>query len=208
MLSTIGFGRYLSRMVLIVPRTYLVSIKGEVSGQPNVNVIGLRDIGNDAGGFFAAEGVALAVRDILRKAGGLMSVKSNQFVGRTVNAMDLSSAEGTVGEVAWSSVGTVAEQVSTTAAAALVKYGGGTRSRSSKGRLYWGPLTEGQINTDGRTISGAYITSLTNAMNTFKNDLRAQGLEWVVVSRKTQTARAIDSITVATIAATQRRRLR
>jgi hypothetical protein len=41
----------------------------------------------------------------------------------------------------------------TRAAAAIIKLNGGTRSRSTRGRIYYGPIMENDINADGATLT-------------------------------------------------------
>ena len=97
---------------------------------------------------------------------------------------------------------------STNGACALVKWNGGTRSRSSRGRLYFGPLREAQIAADGRTLEPGNATAITTAFNAFRSSLSSAGFTLCVISPTTSSAFDVSSVSVESIIATQRRRIR
>jgi hypothetical protein len=74
--------------------------------------------------------------------------------------------------------------------------------------MYFGPIGEADINSDGRTLSSTSITGIQSAFNQFRTTITNAGLEWVVVSRKLQAATPITTIGVQSVIATQRRRIR
>lgn len=187
---------------LIIPLTYLVAINGESSGQPVTNVIGIK------AEFSSADEVATEVRTAWAKAGGPMSKRPSQYTLLNVTATDLSTANGAVGVNNTPGAGGLSDSLATNGASALISYGGGSRARSSKGRLYHGPLPESYINADGRTISTLNIGVLAVAYTQFRNDLATAGFDWVVISRKFQTTNPVGVIACQSVIATQRRRIR
>jgi hypothetical protein len=187
-------------MVLIVPDTFLVSIKGISGGQDVVNVVGIKFAG------VSAEAVATAVRDAWIVSGGPITKLPNTYSMVEVKALSLDNANGQVFTLPHSQAGNLSGALATNGSCALVTYGNGTRSKSSKGRMYFGPLREVEINTDGRTLASA--STFTTAMTAFKTDVETWGGQWVIVSRKNSTTAPITSITTQTVIATQRRRIR
>lgn len=189
-------------MVLVVANTYLVSINAESSGQPVTNVVGIR------GAFDSAENVTQVVLNGWTQAGGPITKHNTSYIMKDVSAMFLGTADGEVYTRQSVAPGTVSGTKSTNAACALVSYGGASRSRTSKGRMYFGPIGEADINSDGRTLSSTSITGIQSAFNLFRTTITNAGLEWVVVSRKLQAATPITTIGVQSVIATQRRRIR
>lgn len=188
---------------LLIPGAIQVSIKMECSGQDVVNVIGL------SGDNFTDPNAAVAVvKAAWEKASGPMAIRSNLVRVVSYRAVVLSPV-GSVAELGSSSVGgNTTVGISTMAAAALIGIGGATRNRSSRGRMYHGPIGEAQIDPDGRTLLTATRTQLTSVYTVFRNDLSAGGYPWVVLSRKNSTFTPVGEIAVSSIIATQRRRLR
>lgn len=187
-------------MVLIVPNCFLVSIKGQSGGQDIVNVIGIRNTVRSA-----AE-VAGAVGGAWKTTGGPTTVLPSQYQLLEVKAMSLNSADGEVYAGAFTGPGLAVGALATNGSCALVTYGAGTRAKSTKGRMYFGPLRETDINTDGRTLASA--STFTNALNAFRTALSAGQYEWGIISRKMSTFSPINSLTTQPIIATQRRRIR
>lgn len=187
-------------MVLIVPDCFLVAIKGQSGGQDIVNVVGIKAPG------ISADAVAGAVLGAWKTTSGPLTLLTNAYQLIEVKAMSLSSADGAVYAAAATGTGQAAGSLSTNAACALVTYGAGTRSKSTKGRMYFGPLTENAVNTDGRTLANA--ASFTTAFTNFKNALNNANYQWGIVSRKNSSFSPIVSINTQPIIATQRRRIR
>lgn len=189
---------------LIIPGVFLVSINSTSGGQDVVNVVGVRNSGGTAQG--AADAVAAAWKVT---AGPLAALASGiQFTG--TRAMDLSSADGAIADAPSTNTlgGAGAGALATNAACALVKWNGGTRSASSRGRLYFGPLNEANVNSDGRTIAAASVTLITTAFNNFRASLSNANYPLVVVSRLHASAQTVTSSSVESVIATQRRRIR
>ena len=187
-------------MVLIIPNSYIVSIKGQSGGQDVVNVIGIEKQ------FTTAADVAAKVGAAWKVANGPLAKMAQQYLFVEVKAMDVSTANGGVASSPQTGVGGVIGNLATNGACALVTYGAGTRSKSQRGRLYFGPLQENMINSDGRTLAAPQ--GFTDGFVAFQNKLVADGLTWVVLSRKLSTATTIAQIGTQSIIATQRRRIR
>jgi hypothetical protein len=128
----------------------------------------------------------------------------------SITAMDLSSLSGGITVLADATLGSVSSTnaLATRAASALIKLNGGTRSRSTRGRLYFGPIMEADIQSDGATLDTTRATGITNAFTAFLASLATANFPLVVASAKTSTATTVGSIAVEPIIATQRRRIR
>lgn len=187
-------------MVLVIPDTYLVSIKGSSGGQDVVNVIGVRGTGN------TAISVATAVEGAWKVANGPMSRLPSQYALKEVKAMYIGSTSGDVYTVSSTGAGALTGGLATNGSCALVTFGAGTRAKSQRGRMYFGPLREGDIDTDGRTCTSA--ANITTAMGVFKTALEINNRKWVVVSRKYATTTDVITVSTQAVIATQRRRIR
>lgn len=187
-------------MVLIIPDTYLVSIKGSSGGQDVINVIGVRGTGN------TAISVASAVEGAWRVANGPLSKLPTTYSFKEVKAMSLASASGDIYTVTGTGNGGVSGALATNGSCALLNYGSGTRSKSERGRMYVGPLREGDIDVDGRTLSNP--AGWTAAFQAFRTSLELNNRKWVVISRKNASTADVISIATQSIIATQRRRIR
>ena len=188
---------------LVIANVYRVSIQAQSGTRPVDNVIGLR--GTSAGQELAA---ANAVKAAWEATGGPCKTRASTYVMKQYYATDLSSALGGIATVSSATVGGVAASLSTNAAAALVKLNGSNRSRSTRGRMYYGPLMEADINTDGQTLTSSVVTSIAALMNTFKTSLAASGFTWCVISQTLSSATNVTAISVEGTIATQRRRIR
>jgi len=189
---------------LVVPATFLVSINMQSGGQEVVNVVGVR---NASG---TAQGAADAVQTAWKVATGPLANLWSSVSYLKTRAMDLSSVNGAIAEAAATGVGGVASAtgLATNAACALVKWNGSTRSASTRGRLYYGPLRETELNADGRTLTSTAQTAITLAFTNFRNSLSTSGYPLVVVSRKNSEAHTVTGHAVESVIATQRRRVR
>lgn len=188
---------------LIVPGAALVSIKGVCSGQEIMNVIGIQNTTGAAGLT-----VLTAIKAAWEKAAGPLSFRPTAFTMTSYDYVDLSTVNGQTATLGSTKAGGEASAISTVASAGLIQLQSATRNRTKRGRLYHGPLTEGQINADGRTLATAALNNFTAAYNQFRIDMETASSAWVVISRKTSTYSPIASIGVSGIVATQRRRLR
>lgn len=187
---------------LIIPGAYMVAINAESGGQTVTNVIGVSGIINQA------EQIALAVELAWLQTDGPLSQHPASYAMRSIRVTDLSSATGEVVERTVVGSGIQSGGLATNASCAIISYSNGSRSRSGRGRLYHGPLTETQMNPDGRTVTSSIITRLTTAYELFKSALEIAGYSWVVISRKLSTFTPVTSPACQALSGTQRRRLR
>ena len=188
---------------LVIPNVYRVAIEALSGGQSVVNVVGVK--GSSSGQATAA---ANAVKAAWEAAGGPAGVLQNTYAVQNYRSMDLSSVDGGIANVGSTKVGGGASALATNGACALVKWNGGTRSGSSRGRLYFGPLSESQINSDGRTVAASSLTTITTAFTAFRDSLSGAGFPLHVISRTRAEAFAVTSIAVESVLASQRRRIR
>lgn len=188
---------------LIIANTYSVAINATSGGRPITNVIGVQKSGTTA--LAAAQAVLAA----WTQSNGPVSQLPSQYVMSSVTAVDLSSADGQVAQVANGAQGGASNvQLATNAACAVVTFSGGTRNRSSQGRLYYGPLSEGQIQGNGRMIEEQSRGGMQNAFNLFGASLGTAGFAHVVISRTHSTASVVTTRTVQSLLGNQRRRIR
>lgn len=189
---------------LVIPNAFQVSIEMEAGGQDIVNVIGV----TSASG--TALGAAGAVKAAWENASGPLKALIPSVAVRNYRAVDLSSVFGDIADVPSTAVGTstAGTGFSTLAAAALIQWNGASRSRSTRGRMYLGPLGEGDINPDGRTLVSGRQSLFGVYANTLISSLATAGYPLAVLSRKNLQAYPVSSVAVSSIVSTQRRRLR
>lgn len=194
-----------SGVVLVIPNTYRVAIRMTAGGKDITNVIGLR--GSASGQQAAAAAAALAAWKV---ATGPLTALSSLVTMADVTAVDLSSAAGGIAIVPDSTNGGVSStnSLSTRAAAALIGWNSGTRSRSARGRMYLGPIMETDIQGDGATLQTTSVTKFNTAMTAMRNSLSTAGFPLVVISAKNASTTDVTSHATQTTIATQRRRLR
>ena len=180
-----------------------MSIQATSGGRAVDNVIGVR--GTASGQEAAA---AAAVKAAWEATGGPCKARTNQYVMAQYYVTDLSSTTGGIATLTSSTTGAIIGSLSTNAACALVKTNGTNRSRSTRGRLYAGPLAESEINADGRTLQSGTVTTLQAAFTQFKTALASANYPWVVISPTLGSATLVSAISVEGTIATQRRRIR
>lgn len=188
---------------LVIPGAVQVGIEMQQSGQKIMNVLGFANsMGVDLPTILAS------VKTNWEKTGGPLWNHQNSLTMVGYHGVDLSTPTGAVGFLGSTTPGNKAGETATLAACAIVKLSSNTRSRSQNGRLYHGPLMEGDINPDGRTISSGTLTAITSAYEQFRIDMEASSHAWAVLSRKNSTYKEIESASTIGIIGTQRRRLR
>lgn len=189
---------------LIIPNAFQVSIEMEASSQPVVNVVGVTSSSG------TAAGAAAAVKSAWEGTGKPLQQLAAAVQVRNYRAVDLGDAFGDIADLASTAVGgnVATGGLATMASSALVNWNGSSRSRSTRGRMYYGPLLDAQINTDGRTVASNAVTALNSAFATFISTLASAGYPLAVLSRKNSVAYPVSSAAVSAIIATQRRRLR
>jgi hypothetical protein len=188
---------------LVIPGVARVAIIGAAGAQPVINVIGVR--------LPSGRTVQQAVNSVKaawEATPSPLTQISQQYQVLRYEGTDLSSLDAPVAEATGSGGGRVAADASTAGACYLVKFSGGTRSRSANGRMYLGPMAETTINADGRTVAGGFRDGLIFDMTTFKDRLNTDGNPLCVISSKFAKAVDVTGVTVDPIIATQRRRIR
>lgn len=188
---------------LIIPNCFQVAIEGVVAGKPIVNVIGLQNAGGTAAGAAAATAAAW------ESATGPLKQLSSGYAMVNYHAVDIGSSTGGIVDLASVATGGAgAGSFATRGACALVKWNGSSRSRSTRGRLYFGPLQEGNVNADGATLAAGAVTVFATTFAAFRTSLAGAGYPLVVLSRTLNTAFPVTSSSIEGTIATQRRRIR
>lgn len=191
-------------MTLVIANTYRVSIEMTAGGRQISNVIGVT--GTASGQQAAAAAAVLAAWKV---ASGPLSQLSSLVAMTGVTALDLSSTTGGIAVVADTTAGgKAAAALSTRASSALINWNTATRSKSARGRMYFGPLAESDINSDGATLVAGTVAALGTAMTNFRNSLSGASFPLCVISQKLASTTAVSSQGVQATIATQRRRLR
>jgi len=190
---------------LVIANVYRVAIRMAAGGRDIINVVHVE--GSASGQEAAAAAAVLAAWKV---ATGPLTQLSSLITMQDVTAMDLSSTNGGIAVVADSTAGslTASNALATRGAAALIKLNGGTRSRSTRGRVYYGPIREANIQTDGASLESAAVTAFTTAFNAFKTSLSGDSFTLGVASRLTSTFTSASTLSVEATIATQRRRIR
>lgn len=202
-LSLINATEGIAMSQLIIPDCFQVAINATCGTQEVVNVLGVRNAGGTAAGAAAAVKAAWEFSTT-----GPFSHVTTAYVVNNYRAVDISDPNGDIAVLGSTKAGGATGQIATAAACALIQWNGSTRSRSSRGRLYLGPLTESEINTDGRTIVAGVQTAITNTFVAFLGNLNSSGYPPVVLSRKLSSSFSITSAVCESQIATQRRRIR
>jgi len=190
---------------VVVPNAYRVGINMIVGGRAISNVICV--LGSAPGQQVAA---ANAVLTAWKVASGPLARLSALVAMTDVEATDLSSLAGGIALIADATTGgnTAQSSLSTRGSAALVRWNTATRSRSARGRLYYGPLAEADINTDGATLTSASLSNFSAAFTAFRTSLGSSSFPLQVLSTKLAQVTSVGSQAVDATIATQRRRIR
>lgn len=188
---------------LIIPNVYRVAIVGTCGAQQVVNVLGVR--GTSSG---LAENVASAALLRWTAAGGPLSQLSAAYLLQSITVTDLSSSTGGIAVRTSTAIGGNAVNPATAGACALIKWNGGTRSRSTRGRVYFGPITESQVDTTGQTLTSAARISIDAAWTQFRTAMTTDGYPLVVISRTLNLATDVTGQSTQVTIATQRGRIR
>jgi hypothetical protein len=189
---------------LIIPNCYQVSINATVGGRAVTNVIGVT---NPVG---SAAQAAITVKAAWEDASGPIQLLPQAYQMVDYKATDIGSSTGTIHVEPSTTHGgaTVGVAPATRAASALIAWNGSSRSRSTRGRMYYGPLTEDQVGPDGATLVAGAVTDIENAFSDFLLVLQSDGYPLVVLSRKNSAYTLVSDVAVEATIATQRRRIR
>lgn len=188
---------------LVIPNCFQVTISAVAGGHAVENVIGVK---NASG---TAAGAATAVKTAWEIATGPLANLATLVTMTNYHAVDISSSTGTIADLASTTAGGRSSQsFATRGAAALIKWNGSNRSRSTRGRLYYGPIAESDIQTDGATLDTTRATAIGTAFTAFRNSLNSSGYPLVVLSRTLSSSFDVTAHAVESSIATQRRRIR
>lgn len=189
---------------LVIPGAFQVSIQMVSGGRQIVNVIGLI---NASG---SAAGAAAAVKAAWEAVGGPLQEMSSLVAMTNYHAVDIGSGSGLIVDLASTKAGGVTSpaDLATRGAAALIKLNGGSRDRSTRGRLYYGPIREADLQADGATLQATRVTAFNGVFTVFRNSLTAAGYPMAVLSRTKSVATPVTSHLTESTIATQRRRIR
>jgi hypothetical protein len=188
---------------LVVQNCFQVTIQMIAGGRTVENVIGVSNSGG------TALGAAQNVLSAWEQSGGPLSFLSSLVTMVNYHAVDIGSGSGAIADVASTTAGGLsASPLATRAASALVQWNGATRQRSSRGRLYFGPIHAGALNSDGATLSSTYQSNFDGAFTLFLGSLNSHSYPLVVLSRVLSQAFTVNAHAVEATIATQRRRLR
>jgi hypothetical protein len=189
---------------LVIPNTYEITIRMICGGRAIDNV--LFAFSTTAGQESTVANSALTA---FKATSGPLSRLPAALNMVSVTAVDIRSTTGGQFTVFDSTAGgTTGTGIATRAASALFQYNGNLRSRSTRGRTYFGPLDRGWINTDGATLTTTAQTSILASWNQFVTAMNTAGFPLVVASRKLLTTTPISLVRLSPTVATQRHRLR
>lgn len=188
---------------LIIPDCFQVSIQMITGGKTVENVIGVEQ---SAG---TSSGAAVAVKSAWEVSGGPLEFLSSLVVMQNYHSVDISSGSGAIADEASTAPGgQTGDSLATRGACGLIQWNGATRNRSSRGRMYYGPIRESDVNPDGATLTSTAIGNFDDAFTAFRGQLSAAGYPLVVLSRVLSEAFTVTQHSVETTIATQRRRIR
>lgn len=189
---------------LIIPNAYQVTVHGSAGSHQVDNVFCLQ--GASAGAEAAA---AAAFQVAWETTAGPLARLCFRYSVIDYTAVDLSSAGGGIAVVSSGATGgTTAVDFATRAASALIKWNGTSRDRTTRGRTYYGPLSEDQVDSDGASLTSTALSQITTAFSAFRASLNVAGYPLAVASRKDSKATIVTAQTVETEIASQRRRIR
>jgi len=188
---------------LLIPGAFQVNIQMVAGGRLVENVIG---VVNAAGNVSDA---AAAVQSAWEQSGGPLKRLTDLVAMTNYHVVDVGDPAGDIFDLASSTVGGLSgDAIATRAACCLVRWNGATRSRSSRGRLYLGPIADVNIQGDGATLTTTAQGDFDTAFTAFTTGLSFNAYPLAVLSRTLNQAFLVSSHSVEATIATQRRRLR
>jgi len=188
---------------LIIPNCFQVTMQAQVAGHVVENVIGLLNGGG------SSSGAAAAVKTAWEQSGGPLELLRTDVAMVNYHAVDIGSSTGGITDLASTTAGSsTSGALSTRASCALVKWNGSSRSRSTRGRMYIGPLTDNNLQSDGGTLNATFASDLSDAVQAFRDSLTFLGYPLQVLSRTLNEATPVSAHAIEAVCATQRRRLR
>lgn len=189
---------------IVIANTYRVTMRAVFGGQAIENVYHFT--GSAPG---QEQACATQFQAAFKNVAGPIRLWDNKFTLVEFEAVDLSSINGGIWVINDTTAGTrTAAECSGRQVCALITYNGQTRNRSSRGRLYHGPLYEGDIATDGATLNTTPQGLISTSYSNLRNLMISNGFQPCVLSRVLVQTFAITQARVENTIATQRRRLR
>ena len=190
---------------LVIANVYRNVVSMVAGGHAIENVIHVQ--GTSSGQQAACAAAVLAAWKV---ASGPLTYLSSLVAMVSVESTDLTTTNGGITVVADTTVGGVSSPnaLAPRSACAIVKLNGGTRSKSTRGRIYFGPLRSANVGSDGATITSGDRTNFQTAFTNFESSLAGAGFTLGVASRKLSAFTAATTLAVETTVATQRRRQR
>lgn len=189
---------------LVIPNTYETTVKMLCGGRTVDNVF----FNTSSTGGQEATVAAAFLAAWKNATSGPLKYANTAVSMVSVTTVDIRSSTGGQFTVFDTSPGLQAGSIASRAASALLQYNGNLRSRSTRGRTYFGPLTQAQVNTDGATLNSTFQTNIVAAFNYLFTQMSTAGFPAVVASRKNLSTTPITLVRVSPTMATQRHRLR
>ena len=188
---------------LVIPSCFQVNIQMSAGGHLVENVIGLE---NAAG---TAAGAADAVLTAWEQSDGPLDQLPSDVTMVNYHAVDIGTTSGAIADQASTTAGGIAiAGIGVRSTCALIRWNGSTRNRSSRGRLYFGPIPDNTVDADGATLDTTAQGHIDDAFAAFRSSLSFLGYPLVVLSRVQSQAFLVTSQAVESTVATQRRRVR
>ena len=189
---------------LVIPNAYEITVKMLCGGRTIDNVFFAY---STTAGQEAA--VAAAFQTAWKASGRPQTLLPPAVTLQSFTAVDIRSLTGGQATIFDTTAGgNTGSTPATRAACALVQYNGNVRSRSTRGRTYFGPIASAWVTADGGTLTTGSQTALGTAFNGLVTAMSAAGFPLQVASRKLLSLTPISLVRVSPIIATQRHRLR
>ena len=189
---------------IVIANTYRATVRMSFGGQDVENTFHFTGTGSGQ-----EQACATALQSAWKGATKPFNYFDSKCSLREFEVVDLSSINGGIWVITdTASGGATTKSVAGRQTCALITYNGQTRNRSSRGRTYFGPLYEPDIDVDGATILSASRTVLEGYFTQFRSTMSTAGFTQCVLSRTLVQTFPITLARCETIMATQRRRLR
>lgn len=189
---------------IVLANTYEATVRMVSGGRAVDNVFHFTGTGSGQ-----EQACCTALQTSWKGSGKPFAYMDNKVSLVSFQVVDLSTINGGIYTIADTTAGSkTAASIATRAACVLVQYNGQTRNRSSRGRTYFGPLYEAEVDIDGATLTGSAQTLFAGYFTTFRAGMTTAGFTQCVLSRKLVASFAVTFQRIQPTIATQRRRLR
>lgn len=192
---------------LVIPNTYEITVRMVCGGRAVVNVFFAN---SNTRGLEATIGAAFlaAWKRTASAPFGPLTLLSSSLTMVSVTTVDIHSTTGGMNVILDSTAGGSTGALAPRSASILCRYNGSSRSRSTRGRSYLGPIAAAGVGTDGATLTTSTQTNAATYMNNVLSAMSTAGFPMCVASRKLLTTTPITALAVSPTLATQRHRLR